>query len=485
VYHPLSSRRFCGFCGSEIPNESTSCTSCGAVQPEPIIEFVSEGASVESSGASQRFCGFCGAGISSNAAYCPACGQLQPEIPSGSVERELTVPAVTSPVPSVEKQISAQPFKAEDSKKVLEPPRTRGKRAPQQRLAPVDVPKPVAGVPVAFPQRPVEPRRPSYEPDEILIVRKLSIIKGKKQLVHDVDFSVNRGEIVGILGPSGSGKSTIIKAITGESTGTSGQVIMGGFDVSREAHSAKQLFGYVPQDIQLYEDLSFGQNVMYFGGQYGLDKAYLAEKAQKLAIVVELGDRLNDRVSRLSGGQKKRVSVATALAHDPELVILDEPTSGLDPATRRSLWKFLKSINQTYNVSMIVTTHFLDEGEYCDRLLIINKGRMIAYDSPRNLKQTIPGSGKAIELEMFTLDDYVSAKLGEFESRAKRDGVAELVDRSGYKVKVFCKDIPQAMARIPILLGELGLGFKAMNVVDTSLEDVFIYFTGETFQEVI
>ena len=295
---------------------------------------------------------------------------------------------------------------------------------------------------------------------------------------------VNRGEIVGILGPSGCGKSTIIKAITGESTGASGQIVMGGFDITKESHSAKQLFGYVPQDIQLYEDLSFGQNVMYFGGQYGLDKAYLVEKAQRLATVVELGDRLNDKVSRLSGGQKKRVSVATALAHDPELVILDEPTSGLDPSTRRSLWKFLKSINQTYNVSMIVTTHYLDEGEYCDKLLIVNKGRMIAYDSPRNLKQIIPGGGKAIELEMFTLDDYVSAKLGEFESRAKQNGVAELVDRSGYKVKVFCKDIPEAMARIPILLGELGLGFKAMNVVDTSLEDVFIYFTGESFQEV-
>jgi ABC-2 type transport system ATP-binding protein len=256
---------------------------------------------------------------------------------------------------------------------------------------------------------------------------------------------------------------------------------LGGYDLSKEAQLAKQLFGYVPQDIQLYEDLSFGQNVMYFGGQYGLDKAFLVEKARKLATVVELGDRINDKVGRFSGGQKKRVSVATALAHDPELVILDEPTSGLDPSTRKSLRKFLKSINQSYNVSMIVTTHFLDEGEYCDRLFIMNKGRMIAYDSPRNLKQIIPGSGKAIELEMFTLDDYVSAKLTEFESRAKRDGVAELVDRSGYKVKVFCGDIPKAMARIPILLGELGLGFKAMNVVDTSLEDVFTYYTGEVF----
>jgi ABC-type multidrug transport system ATPase subunit len=230
--------------------------------------------------------------------------------------------------------------------------------------------------------------------------------------------------------------------------------------------------------------MTFGQNVMYFGSQYGLDKSYLVQKANQLAAVVELGDRLNQRVSSLSGGQKKRASVATALAHDPELVVLDEPTSGLDPSTRRSLWKFLKSMNQVFKVTLLVTTHYLDEGEYCDKLLIINKGHMIAYDSPRNLRNMVPGAGKAVELEMFTLDDYVSAKLSEFETRAKENGVADLVDRSGYKVKVFCKDTSKAMARIPILLGELGLGFKAMNVVDTSLEDVFIYFTGEAFQEV-
>jgi ABC-2 type transport system ATP-binding protein len=202
-----------------------------------------------------------------------------------------------------------------------------------------------------------------------------------------------------------------------------------------------------------------------------------------MATVVELGDRLNDKVGRLSGGQKKRVSVATALAHDPEFVILDEPTSGLDPATRRGLWKFLKSINQSYRVTMLITTHFLDEAEYCDKLLIINKGRMVAYDSPRNLKARMPGEGKAVELEMFTLDDYVSAKLSQFEAKAKREDVAEMVDRSGYRVKVFCTDISRATSRIPLLLAELGLGFKAMNVVDTSLEDVFIYMTGERFRE--
>ncbi len=317
----------------------------------------------------------------------------------------------------------------------------------------------------------------------MVVVRELSVTRGKKTLVQGIDFVVDRGEIIGILGPSGAGKTTIIRVLTTEYPCPPGQVIIGGHDLATDARSAKQIFGYVPQDTQLYEDLTFLQNVLYFGGQYGMDQSYLLEKARKLATVVELGEKLNDKVARLSGGQKKRVSVATALAHDPEFVILDEPTSGLDPATRRGLWKFLKSVNQSYNVTMIVTTHYLDEAEYCDKLLIINKGHMVAYDSPRRLKARLPGEGKAVELEMFTLDDYVSAKLSQFESKAKKNGVAEMVDRSGYRVKVFCKDIPRATAEIPHLLAEVGLGFKSMNVVDSSLEDAFIYLTGERFRE--
>jgi ABC-2 type transport system ATP-binding protein len=330
--------------------------------------------------------------------------------------------------------------------------------------------------------RPPSPQR-TDQIDQMVAVRNLSVIRGKKKLVEGIDFTVNRGEIVGLMGPSGAGKTTIIKVLTTEYPAESGQVAVGGYDLTTQSQSAKQVFGYVPQETQLYEDLTFLQNVTYFGGQYGLDQAYLIERAQRLASVVELGDRINDKVGRFSGGQKKRVSVATALAHNPDLLVLDEPTSGLDPATRRSLWKFLKSVNQSYMVTMLITTHFLDEGEYCDKLLIINKGHMVAYDSPRNLKRKMPGEGKAIELEMFTLDDYVSAKLFEFEARAKRERVAEMVDRSGYRVKVFCRNIPESLSRIPALLSELGLGFKALDIVDTSLEDVFIYLTGEHFKE--
>lgn len=466
------SARFCGFCGSELANGMQVCPNCGAEQPELPSESSSSPALASPAASKpERFCGFCGATIHATAIHCPECGQRQPELPLQAVEAPGRMEA-----PREIKLEAPRP----GAKKIQTPPPVTGSPGPRRQAVPA--PPITRGRPSAGARPVVQPRIPPAT-DQMVVVRNLSVTRGKKTLVQGIDFVVERGEIVGILGPSGAGKTTIIKVLTTEYPCPPSQVIIGGHDLATDARSAKQIFGYVPQDTQLYEDLTFLQNVLYFGGQYGMDQAYLLEKARRLATVVELGEKLNDKVARLSGGQKKRVSVATALAHDPEFVILDEPTSGLDPATRRGLWKFLKSMNQSYNVTMIVTTHYLDEAEYCDKLLIINKGHMVAYDSPRRLKGRLPGEGKAIELEMFTLDDYVSAKLSQFESKAKSERVAEMVDRSGYRVKVFCKDIPKATSEIPHLLAEVGLGFKSMNVVDSSLEDAFIYLTGEHFRE--
>lgn len=468
-----ATREFCGFCGARMPEGTSVCAACGESQP-------------------MSFCGFCGARIPFAESICTECGQVQPKLP---LER------ARPPGPAEITQVSAEqpPLPTRISQPPVGKPETRTQASvietKMHERGTIQRPKPLpqqAATAPATPQIatvsstrpiPVVSAIPSPRTNEILVVRNLSVTRGSRTLVQGIDLTVNRGEIVALLGPSGAGKTTIIKALTTEYSCQPGQVILTGFDLSTQAQSAKQFFGYVPQDYQLYEDLTFAQNVMFFGGQYGLDQMYLFEKAQRLAAAVDLGEKLNDKVKHLSGGQKKRVSVATALAHDPEVVILDEPTSGLDPASRRGLWRFLKSISQGYSVTMIVTTHFLDEAEYCDKVFIINKGRMVAYDTPRNLKQSLPGEGKAIELEMFSIDDYVSAMLSRFEAKAKESGVAEMIDRSGYKIKVFCKDLAKSIAKIPTLLAECGLGFKSMNVVDTSLEDVFIYLTGERFRE--
>jgi ABC-2 type transport system ATP-binding protein len=222
-------------------------------------------------------------------------------------------------------------------------------------------------------------------------------------------------------------------------------------------------------------------NILFFGGQYGLSKEHLVKRAAELARVLELEEKLHETVKNFSGGQKRRVSIAVALAHNPQIVILDEPTAGLDPGTRRSLWRFLKVLNQKYHTTMIVTTHFTEEGEYCDKLLILSKGKAIAFDSPDQLKKIIPGRGKAIEFELFALDEMSQSKLQVFKQRAIETKLAKMVDLSGYRTRVFTETPNESLGPVTNLLGTVGLTIKSINIVDATIEDVFVYFTGEKF----
>lgn len=323
-------------------------------------------------------------------------------------------------------------------------------------------------------------QRPLETGSTLVSVENLAVAKDNSTIVSGIIFSVKRGEILGLLGPSGAGKTTIMKVLTTGLKPSSGRVTIGGYDVSSPA--VKRLFGYVPQETQLYEEMTLVENVVFFGGQYGVDRNYLYRRAFELAKIVDLPDKVQQRVRNLSGGQKKRASIAVALGHNPQLLILDEPTSGLDPGTRRSFWRFLKLLNQSRNVTMMVSTHFLDEAEFCDSVFIINRGKMIAHDSPEKLVRDMPGEGRAIEVEFYTLDEQVMARLKQFEQMAKRAGVAQLVDLSGFRMKVFVSNIQQDMPRVIKMLSEFGLTVKSANVVDVNIEDVFLRLTGEQFK---
>ncbi|MCX6660162.1 MAG: ABC transporter ATP-binding protein, partial [Candidatus Bathyarchaeota archaeon] len=296
-----------------------------------------------------------------------------------------------------------------------------------------------------------------------------------------VSFKIDRGKILGVLGPSGCGKSTIIKVLTAEYKPERGHVTFGPYDLQHHLNQIRTLIGYVPQEYQLYEDLTMNDNILFFGGQYGLSKEQLVKRAAELARVLELEEKLHETVKNFSGGQKRRVSIAVALAHNPQIVILDEPTAGLDPGTRRSLWRFLKVLNQKYQTTMIVTTHFTEEGEYCDKLLILSKGKAIAFDSPDQLKKIIPGRGKAIEFELFALDEMSQSKLQVFKDRAIETKLAKMVDLSGYRTRVFTETPNESLGPVTNLLGTVGLTIKSINIVDATIEDVFVYFTGEKF----
>ena len=312
-------------------------------------------------------------------------------------------------------------------------------------------------------------------------MNNVTVVRGDRTLVESVSLKVESGTILGILGPSGAGKSTIIKVLTTEYKPAEGYATIQGNNVVSNPQAVKAMFGYVPQELQLYENLTFLENVLYFGAQYGLSDDFLRTRAVELARAVELEEKLHEQVKKMSGGQKKRVSIAVALAHNPAVAILDEPTSGLDPGTRRTLWRFLKALNQKLRVTMLVSTHFTDEAEYCDSILVIHKGRVIAHDRPDRLKHAVPGGGKTIEIELLSLDDLTMDRLVQFEHFALEQGLAKMVDRSGYRIKVFTDSPAENFPSVVQRLSELGLGLKSVSVVEASLEDVFVYLTGDRF----
>ncbi|HWG90427.1 MAG TPA: ABC transporter ATP-binding protein, partial [Candidatus Thermoplasmatota archaeon] len=310
---------------------------------------------------------------------------------------------------------------------------------------------------------------------------ELTVRAGDKTIVHNVSFGFPRGKTLAILGPSGCGKSTTLKAIVGENPDFEGDVSVFGLNPRKDKATLKYVVGYVPQDTQLYENMTVAENIAYFGSQYGLSKKDLQTRVPQILKVLGLEERANLNVKSLSGGQQRRASIGATLVFNPQLLILDEPTSGLDPVTRRNLWSFLKQINRELNVSVIVTTHFLDEADLADHILILNRGKVAAEGTPEGLKRDMPGGGKAMTVELFTPAEQMKDKLDRVVERLLQGGHIAATDRAGYFLKLYATN-PQAHTREVLdALSAEGVPFSGLDIVDATLEDVFVYTTGEKF----
>lgn len=222
--------------------------------------------------------------------------------------------------------------------------------------------------------------------EHVIEVENLTKRFGAFTSVDSITFHVKKGEIFGFLGANGAGKTTAMKMLIGISHPTSGKATVAGFDVFTEAESIKKNIGYMSQKFALYDDLTVKENITFFGGIYGLSRAELKAKTQQLVEELELEDIANSMVGSLPLGWKQKLAFSVALLHNPKIVFLDEPTGGVDPITRRQFWEMIyKTANQ--GTTIFVTTHYMDEAEYCDRVSIMVNGNIEALDTPKNLKR--------------------------------------------------------------------------------------------------
>ncbi|BAX81417.1 ABC transporter ATP-binding protein [Labilibaculum antarcticum] len=222
--------------------------------------------------------------------------------------------------------------------------------------------------------------------EKVISVKNMYKKFGNFTANDDLSFEVSKGEIFGFLGANGAGKTTAIKILCGLSYPSSGEISVAGFDVYTQRESVKRNIGYMSQKFSLYEDLTVFENIRFFGGIYGLSKAEIHSKADELLNKLDLQHARNKKISDLPLGWKQKLAFSVAIFHDPKIVFLDEPTGGVDPVTRRQFWDLIYDAARA-GITVFVTTHYMDEAEYCDQVSIMVDGKIEALDTPEMLKK--------------------------------------------------------------------------------------------------
>jgi ABC-2 type transport system ATP-binding protein len=296
-------------------------------------------------------------------------------------------------------------------------------------------------------------------------VKELSKKFGAFTAVDKVSFNVQRGEIFGFLGANGAGKSTTIRMLCGLLQSTSGTASVGGFDINSQTDLVKLNIGYMSQRFSLYDDLTVEQNIRFYGGVYGLKNSRLEERMEWVLKMADLKGREKSLTKTLSGGWKQRLALGCAILHQPKIVFLDEPTGGVDPISRRNFWDLINRLSAE-GVTVLVTTHFLDEAEYCNTIILINAGRLIANGSPSSLKHDYI---KNPILEVASGNVVESLETVRVQPWALETSVF------GTKLHVMVNNEQEGAESIRSVLE--GRGIPVLNVqrIVPSLEDVFLY----------
>lgn len=292
---------------------------------------------------------------------------------------------------------------------------------------------------------------------------------GNTRAVRGIDLDVEQGELFGFLGPNGAGKSSAVKVLCTIAEPTSGTAIVAGHDVRTQRRHVRSRIGVVFQESTLDIFLSAQRNLRLHGELYGMPSRVLHRRVDEVLEFVGLDDRRHDPVLSFSGGMKRKLEIGRGLLHTPEVLFLDEPTIGLDPHTRASVWDYIAMLRDTWNVTVFVTTHYLDEAEHCDRIAIMNEGEIVALDTPEALKGTI--GADRIRLRTGDNDTTVEVLRTTFNLAAgSHDGVVSVA-------------VPDGDAFVPQLFSRLDVPIESVTVTRPSLDDVFMAYTGRAISD--
>ena len=318
-----------------------------------------------------------------------------------------------------------------------------------------------------MPQITSAPTVPKTASSTVISARNLRKTYGDFNAVDGISFDVPAGESFGLLGPNGAGKSTTMKMIGGVSSRTSGDLPVTGLDPDRFGPEVRAHLGVVPQQDNLDEDLRVRENLLAYGRYFGLPKSYLGPKADELLEFAQLTDKAKDRIESLSGGMKRRLTIARSLINDPKILLLDEPTTGLDPQARHILWDRLFRLKEA-GVTLILTTHYMDEAEQlCDRLVVVDKGKIMAEGSPAAL---IREHSTREVLELRFGSDRNTTVAGELQ------GIGSRIETLPDRVLIYADDGEAALEAV----SSRGLHPITSLVRRSSLEDVFLRLTGRS-----
>ena len=306
-------------------------------------------------------------------------------------------------------------------------------------------------------------------PEEMIRVEGLCKTYGETVALSNVGFAVRAGEIFGYLGPNGAGKTTTINILCTLLQPTSGRASVNGYDVMKQRRQVQRSIGLVFQDTTLDDYLTAEQNLHFHAYAYGVPRDVREKRMRELLELVELQDRRKSKITTYSGGMKRRLELVRGLLHHPKVLFLDEPTLGLDPQTRRHIWQHVLALRQQEDLTIFLTTHYMDEAEYCDRIAVIDHGQIVALDTPDNLKDSLGG-------DVVTL-----------EAKDTQEAVAELKEKYNLSPEVdnglVTLSVPRGDTFLPGFVRGFRSGLASISVRRPTLDDVFLKLTGHAIRD--